>query len=237
MTIVCLVKYGMLNLIILDVRNVTRYYVRSLNQKGMLKLSQGIRLCGIDPAKMRDAFGLVVIDIVDNSINVVAAKQWFRTEYLKVESDIRDIVDKLQIQKVFLETNNTGTHVLEVLKKYTVPVYPISTVSKITDVKKIQSGKVMSKADIVAYTLILLQENRLIFPTPKSHDMQELINQFGVFQESITPSGLPSYSGPSNTHDDLVMALLIAIHGSRRWLDKGKLTMSLGPLPYGYTQK
>ena len=183
---------------------------------------------------MRDAFGLVVVDIIDSRIEVIAAKQWYRTEYLKVESDIKGIVDKLQITKVFLETNNTGTHVLEVLKKYTVPVYPITTVSKITDVKKIQSGKVMSKADIVAYTLILLQENRLLFPTAQSNDMKELISQFKAFQESISPSGLPSYSGPSNTHDDLVMALLLAIHGCRRWIDKGVLKLALGPNPVGY---
>ena len=194
-----------------------------------------IRVCGIDPAKMRDAFGLVVVDIVGDSIKVIACKQWKRQDYLLVEKEIKEIVDKLKIQKVFLEVNNTGVHVFEVLKQYAVPIYPITTVAKVTDVKKVLSGKTMSKADIVGFTLNLLQEGRLIFPHPKSQDMKELITQFEIFQETITPAGNPTYAGPSGSHDDLVMALLLAIHGSKRWLKTSHaLTMHKTNLPHGY---
>ena len=197
-----------------------------------------MRIAGADPAKLRDAFGFVVIDIEDDVIKVVAAKAWHRQEYIKVEKEIKDIVEKLQIKTVFLEINNTGTHVAEMLRKYKVPLYPITTVSKITDPKKVQKGLVMGKSDIVGFTIKLLQDKKLVFPVhPKSTAMKELLNQFIQFQESITPSGVPSYSAPAGAHDDLVMSLLLAIHGSRKYLrNKEKLFIKKGPLPYGYSR-
>lgn len=199
----------------------------------MTKHPHAIRIAGVDPAKMRDAFGLVIIEILDGVIRVIGAKQWFRTDYLIVEKEIRDIVSKFEIETVFLEVNNTGIHVLELLKKYTVPVYPITTVFKITDPKKIMSGRSMSKSDIVNHALVMLQEDTLQFPKPKSHDMRQLMTQWTTFQESISASGIPQYAGPSNQHDDLVMALLLALHGSRKYI-KGALKCQLGPKPFGY---
>lgn len=194
-----------------------------------------IRICGIDPAKMRDAFGLVVIDIINQEfIRVIAAKQWKRREYLEIEKEVNTICNKLGIQAIFLEVNNTGTHVFEVLRRFSLPLYPITTVSNITDIKKIQKGRSMSKSDIVAFSLNLLQEGKLLFPEkPKSADMLELIRQFGVFQESITPAGKPTYSAPSGSHDDLVMALLLGIHGSRKWL-RSKHPFAISNQSYQY---
>ena len=199
---------------------------------------QGIRLAGLDPAKMRDATGLVIIDVINRDIKVQSAKQWFKTDYYTMEGKVKDICHNLQVQKLFVEVNNVGSHVFETLKRYDVPVYPIQTVTTIHDVKKLNSGKFLSKPDIVGYALKLVQEDRLKFPNAKSQDMLELKRQFAQFQETITPSGVPRYEAPPGAHDDLMMAMLLAIHGARQWLKtEFTLKMSLGPNPSGYVNK
>jgi len=181
-----------------------------------------IRLAGCDPGKTRDSFALVslLVNPEENEIFIEFCKRWLRVDYLNVEADIARMNQKALWNHIYVEQNNTGEHVIEVLrKKYGLPVKPITTVAKLTDPKKHHKGKTMSKNEMVGWFLKAKQSHIIQFPQDsKNPDMLEYIRQIAIFSEHKTEAGNVAYYAPGEEHDDLVMAGLVACYAARRYI-------------------
>ena len=181
-----------------------------------------VRICGCDPGKQRDSFALcsLVVDPSENTIFVEYAMRWLRVDYLKVEEQIANLHKQAKWLNIYVEQNNTGEHVIEVLKKqYGMPVKAITTYGKMSDTKKHHQVKSMSKPEMVFWYLKAKQKHLVKFPrNSKNHHMKELERQISIFSEHKTDAGNAVYQAPGEEHDDLVMALLIACFAARKWI-------------------
>ena len=197
----------------------------------------GIRICGCDPGKRRDSFGLVslFVDVEKNRLFVEFAKRWLRKDYMYVEERIARYHQQAHWSDILVEQNNTGEHVIEMLrKKYALPVRAVTTVGKITDPRKHHRLKTMSKPEMVNWYVRAKQRHIALFPRSLNVDMLELKRQIAIFAEYRTDAGNVTYHAPGNEHDDLAVSFLIACFGALRWIRIGSADSQLvwGPLTY-----
>ena len=186
-----------------------------------------MRICGLDPGKQKDSFAMVGTEIKDKKIHVLGAKRWLGRAYLQVERELYKIDEAHPFDYYIVERNNTGEHVLEVLRyQYSLPVIAVTTVSLPKDEKRIFSPKFMDKVDMVRYMLIMFNDGRIVFPRNPQGEVKELLRQLSIFAEhkSDGPMGTGNvrYQAEGNEHDDLVMALMLACFYARMFVDKGE---------------
>ena len=178
------------------------------------------RVAGLDPGKQMDSFALVGIEIRDQKdIYIIGAAQWKHQDYLKVEDEAEQIhksLAKRPFNDVVIETNNTGWHVVEILRKKGMPIRPVTTVAKLTDKKKIREGNNMPKNEMVTWFKKMILADRVFFPDKDSPGTKALKAQLPKFSRKLTEAGNISYSAQGKEHDDLVMALLLACYYARR---------------------
>src|SRR3990167_627007 len=191
-------------------------------QQRLIELSKiPPRIAGLDPGKQMDSFALVGIEVRDRrDIYIIGAAQWKHQDYLKVEDEayqIHSSIAKRPFNDVVVETNNTGWHVVEVLKsKYHMPIRPVTTVPKLTDKKKIREGNSMAKNEMVTWLKKMILADRVYFPDVDSPGTKALKSQLPKFTRKLTDAGNTSYSAQGKEHDDLVMALILACFYARR---------------------
>ena len=177
---------------------------------------------GLDPGKQVDSFALCGVEVKEKKIFVLGAKRWLGRAYLEVEREIHLIDAKNPFDYYVVERNNTGEHVIEVLRSnYSLPIVPVTTVSKGTDEKRIFNPKLMDKIDMVRYMLIMFRDGRIVFPREPKGEVLELMRQLSIFSEKKTETGKVSYQAEGSEHDDLVMALMLACFMARNFVDKG----------------
>lgn len=192
------------------------------------------RIAGLDPGKQMDSFALVGIEIRDKrDIYIIGAAQWKHQDYLKVEEaayQIHSSIAKRPFDDVVVETNNTGWHVVEILKsKYRMPIRPVTTVAKLTDKKKIREGNSMAKNEMVTWLKKMILADRVYFPDVDSPGTKALKTQLPKFTRKLTDAGNVSYSAQGKEHDDLVMALIMAcFYARRRYIRDGTEPASIG---------
>lgn len=192
------------------------------------------RVAALDPGKQQDRFAMVGIEIRRGTdIYIIGANEWkLHEDYQDVEEQVRKlhtIIVKRPFDWIAVETNNSGWHVVEALRKLQLPILPINTSKNIKDPKKIKLGNTMDKNDMVRWVKRLIQADppRLHFPTEHTTGTLSLWNQMPKMTRKITESGNVSYSAQGREHDDLVMALIIACYVARRKYMKG----FSGPVP------
>lgn len=178
------------------------------------------RIAGIDPGKMQSGFAMVGIEIEDNNIYIIGAKQWKHQDYNDVEEEIAIIhrtVVKRPFRQIVVERNNTGIHVIEnMLREHQLPVLPINTGSKLMKEKTIRKGNTMDKNDMVGWVKRMIKIDRIIFPIEDSEGTKQLRSQLPKFTRHITQAGNVSYHAQGKQNDDLVMALILACYVARR---------------------
>ena len=176
-------------------------------------------IAGCDPGKLSDSFGFVVIRVEKDDIIVRAAKRWLGRDYTDVERTIAKFHTKHNFDHIVVEQNNTGVHVIEVLKrKYNLPIIAVITSNNLKDNKKVASARVMDKNLMANYIAGLMKDHKIKFPTTGGKDMKELERQIAIFAEHRTEAGNVAYYAPGNEHDDLAMALMLAIHIGKYYL-------------------
>ena len=172
-----------------------------------------------DPGKIRSSFAFVVIRVNEDDISVRAAKRWLNKDYTDVEREIAKYHMKHNFDHIVIEQNNTGIHVIEVLKRqYNLPIIAVVTSNNLKDNKKVASARVMDKNQMANYIANLMKDHKIKFPPKGSKDMMELERQIAIFAEHRTEAGNVSYYAPGNEHDDLAMALMLAVHIGRYYL-------------------
>lgn len=178
-----------------------------------------MKIAGLDPGKQKSSFALVGVEVKDNKIFVKGAKSWLGKAYLKVENDIEKIQQKQKFSYLVVEQNNVGIHVVEVLRDQ--KHLPIKAVTTSIHVKEATTDK-MDKNAMVQWLLLLQQEGRLIWPKKTTPEVDELKRQWSLFEEKKTETGKVSYSAPGEQHDDYVMALMLACHVAREYIDNDR---------------
>ena len=182
-----------------------------------------MRIAGLDPGKQKDSFAFVGTVVGFEKIKVVSAKRWLGRAYLEVEKEVARIHSVKPFDHYVVERNNTGEHVIEVLQhNYRLPVLPVFTyATQIRDAKKKFSAKIMDKIEMTRYMLILFNEKKLVFPERQSKEMRELVRQLSIFAEhKSVMTGNVRYQAEGAEHDDLVMALMLAVFIGRYYIDK-----------------
>lgn len=172
-----------------------------------------VRIAGIDPGKQKSSFAFVGIKIEDDTVFVEGARAWKGKAYLAIEQELVQIHQRFRFDFYVVEQNNTGVHVIEVLRSKNLPVISVFT-SK--DIKNPRFGSnVMDKNDMVKWMLIKIKEKKIVFPQFDDKYTKELKRQLSIFEEKKTEAGTLSYSAPSSEQDDYVMALMLACFYAR----------------------
>ena len=178
-------------------------------------------IAACDPGKIHDSFGFVVIRVDDKVIHVRTARRWLGRDYTDVERTIAKFHMKHNFDHVVVEQNSMGVHVVEsLIRQYNLPVISVTTSANLKDNKKIISARVMDKNQMALYIAKLMKDKLIKFPSgKKTKDLAELERQIAIFAEHRTESGKAlSYYAPGNEHDDLAMALMLAVHIGRYYL-------------------
>lgn len=191
-------------------------------------------IAALDPGKMHDSFGFVVIRVDEDSITVRAAREWKGRDYADVERTVAKYHLKHNFDHiVVVEQNNIGVHVIETLiRQYNLPIVAVFTSKNIKDNKKVMSAKTMDKNMMANYIATLMKHTdedgnpdpKLKFPKNGSKDMKELERQVAIFAEHRTESGNVSYHASGQEHDDLAMALMLAVHIGRYYIRRDEDT-------------
>lgn len=178
------------------------------------------RIAGIDPGKMQSGFAMVGIEVEDNVIYIIGARQWKHQDYNDVEeavAEIHNTVVKRPFNHIAVERNNTGVHVIEnMLREHALPILPINTGSKLMKQKTIIKGNTMDKNDMVGWVKRMLKMEKIVFPIEDSEGTKQLRAQLPKFTRHITDAGNVAYRAQGKQNDDLVMALILACYVARR---------------------
>jgi len=168
----------------------------------------------------------------------MGAKRWLGRAYLDVEKEIANIHSNSPFDFYVVERNNTGEHVVEVLKKhYRLPVLAVTTGRELKTKEKIYSPKVMDKNEMVKYMIILIQEKKLKFPKTKTMELTELERQMSIFAEHKTEAGKFTYHAEGAEHDDLVMALMLACFIGRYYINRKPGAKKTSSVSRKYTEQ
>lgn len=173
-----------------------------------------MRILGCDPGKNTDPFAVVLIETTKNSILVKGCTQWKGVSYPIVEQKIKDYFTTMRIDKIVVESNSMGDHVIDSLRRNNnLPVAKVFTGKH--GIK--QTAGIMDKIDMTMWMNRLIQNGSegktptLKFVDSDSEEMKELNRQWAVFGEYHKNR----FEAPAGGHDDLVMAMMIACYYAR----------------------
>ncbi len=184
--------------------------------------------CGLDLGQVSDFSALVILERRGNTpkdytFDCKYLKRWeLRTPYPKIVEDCVNIVNAPQLTQnvrdpTFLAVDATGVGMpiadlfrRAPMKAHLVPVY----ITGGTDVSRDGDVRRVPKRILVANTAIALQSGKLKI-SKKLALSGTLIEELGNFKAKISNSGNDTYGAGSdwreNSHDDLVLALSIAL--------------------------
>ena len=191
--------------------------------KSAVTKKEGIRIGANDPGQMRDSWGYVGIQVKPESpfIQILGAQRWLGRAYLKVEEKVAVIHRQFNYDFQVVELNNTGLHAYEILKYVKhLPVIGVTTsknlnkdVTKKYDPRKFPT---VDKNDMFKWMIAEKDSGHFLFPSKKTPEIIALMDQLSGIVETKTPGGTVRYAAEGEEHDDLVMALMLALWLARR---------------------
>jgi len=179
-----------------DAGGVFRYVVeRSTAAAQSHAISGHEYVMGVDWGKLAD---FSVFSVIDASGRCQAALDRSNgVEYQLQLQRLRALYWKFQPKAIIAERNSMGEPLIEQLQREGLPVQPFTTTSG-------------SKADIIDGLALALERGDVqLLPDPVQ------VGELQAYEATRLPSGLMRYSAPEGMHDDTVMALAMAWHGTR----------------------
>ena len=199
-------------------------------------INDNVKIAGIAHSKLRDAIGLVGIE-VDPSIGVVMvkfAKHWSRNEINQIPQDISNIWGKINWTKTIIDYA-VGQHLIDEFKKITgFPTRIVDLKKKVPDPNEIRRVKSLDLTEMVQYTLGKKIAHEIQFPDKPSPEMMELEEQIALFTEKTTEAGGVNYYAPGDELDDLTKGLLLSMFAARPLLS-GSGRVICGPITINNT--
>lgn len=174
--------------------------------------------------KQRTMFGAVGIEVdaQQRVAYVRLAKQWKRDDMNSIPGDLADIYQKVKWNNTFAD-HQIGLHLIRNIEnRVKFQVHTITTQKNLKEAENIDAVKVMDMTEMVQLTLALKQDKRIQFPPSNfTKDMEALMKQMEMFQETVTEAGTVAYYAPGEELDSLPKALMIALFGNRVQLTDG----------------
>lgn len=176
-----------------------------------------LRIVSGDPGKTNDPFGVVGLEGTwpEKKIYIRYAKQFKRKSYKTVARHFEKLL-KNKPDLLLIEKNFDYENVSKAFAR--LPIQYVSTSANLTD-KNRAKGFAIDKPFMIGWLLEQYKAKNIIFPTVKSADMQELVDQRSLIAGITAPSGHVSYKAERGRHDDLFMAKLIGCNAIRIWWD------------------
>ena len=165
-------------------------------------------LIGIDPGLGEDKTGIVGIRAI-SKIQVVYAQRISRPTVFQMADYLHKIELQFRPFKISCETNNRGKDFTNALLSQGIPVNPVFTTNRVREKNK-RNPTVMPKN----FTIEWLKQQTIQFPKNPSTEMQQLIDEVNSIERFET-NGNTQFKAKRSRHDDLFMALLIAVHTYR----------------------
>lgn len=168
------------------------------------------RILSSDPGKQKSRFGVGLLELHGEDIWIKAASQFAKKKYRVMEEYMATIHRNNPVTHVVVEKNNVGIHVIENLQDvHHLPVFPITTVNKISDKKKLLSARTMPKIEHAEWLKKFIENGHLKYPLHDTPGHKALRTQIGKVTKKITQAGSVTYSTDGNEPDDMWMMLMV----------------------------
>ena len=195
-------------------------------------MANNTKLAGIAHSKLRDAIGLVGIE-VDQTRQLIAVrlvKHWSRTDLNKIAPDISRLWGKAPWHNTIIDMQ-VGDHVIQGLRRTAgLPVKVIQIKKKVSDPADIRRVRSLDLTEMTQFTLQQKMAHRIQFPRKPSENMKQLEMQISMFSEVTTEAGSVAYYAPGTELDDLTKALMLAIFAARPLIGDGTGKIIGGPI-------
>ena len=150
-------------------------------------------VCGVDLAKLKDFTVFSVFDVITG--HQVHVERYQRVPYHKQAAYLAALHRIWHFQTIVVEQNNVGEQFIEQCEPFHLPIERFLT-------KNDTKGAIIM-ALVVAFEKY--EENKFVLlDDPIQRE------EFKIFEQSLTPSGLPKYGAPEHKHDDHVIAAAVA---------------------------
>jgi len=113
--------------------------------------------------------------------------------------------------KLAIDATGVGAPVVEYFRDHLpeIPIYAI-TITAGTNVTGTARGPHVPKRDLISTTSVILEQRRLRVAA-NMHDTSALVDELLAYRRTLNDRGHDTYQAPSGSHDDLVLALSLAL--------------------------
>ena len=171
-----------------------------------------IRMLSGDPGKSPDPFAIVGLEADTDIIRLRLATQFVGLPFYAVAREVKPIYEKVKPHLFVMATNGRGLHAIQAFHRRGMEVRGIATCADLKDKNRMHR---MDKNHTIGFMSDIM--DLISFPSNPSPTMQELENQIKWIKEFRTANGSTTYRAAKG-HDDLFMALLLALHVVRcKW--------------------
>jgi Terminase RNaseH-like domain len=152
---------------------------------------------GVDWGKYNDFTALIVLDVTDmRQLEVCFVDRFNQIDYTLQMGRLAALVERFTPQIIVAEKNAAGEPLIEVMVRMGMPVWPFITGNA-------------TKALAIDGLSLALERGWIALP-----DHSALVNELLAYDAEKLPSGMLRYSAPEGMHDDLVVALALALWGA-----------------------
>jgi Terminase RNaseH-like domain len=181
---------------------------------------------GLDFGRLHDYSAIVGLKIRDNVAEVLGLKIWPHVDYNIVVRDTAEIYHRMRMRQLAIDSTDA---MVEPIAKMLATSSVSTTGIKFGESINWKSPwgaeeRVSTKQAMVEFARACMQQKKVKLPKRDiSETSDELLTQ--LREQEIAngaDAGQMRYTHPSNSHDDLAWAFLMALYASRRWLsDRG----------------
>jgi len=182
---------------------------------------------GLDLGQAADYTALVVLerDMTDGEATTFAARHLERyplhTSYPAIVFGVAELLARAPLSagaQLVVDHTGVGRPIVDMLRRERLPgrMIPVTITGGAGVTKDPQGGYSVPKRELVSTTQVLLQDGRLKI-APELPHAATLVRELENFRVTISQAGHDSYAAwREGTHDDLVLALALAVWGGQR---------------------
>jgi hypothetical protein len=152
-------------------------------------------VAGFDPARLRDASALVVVDMSSTPRRIVRMEDLSGSDYPGQVRTVAGVLREFASCKVVTDATGPGVVVVDLLREAGVHVEGVTITAS-------------RKQELVAGLCAAIEKKDLAFPCDR-----RLLDELRWFRGSRTSSGVIRYEAATGARDDFIMATCLALSG------------------------
>ena len=161
---------------------------------GPLGQPDGWVTIGCDLGRLMDFTVLVALN---SRKQVVAIERWRKVSWVTQVQRITEMYKQLRAKQIAVDSTGLGDPICELLYRSNLSVNPVTITAQ-------------SKSEMIDRLSLTLDRGELTIPRDET-----LIGELWDFQATERASGVDRLEAPEGKHDDMVIALALAVHGAR----------------------